>query len=71
MNFVLGFFIFFNLDYKMYYVYIDEVLFLESLYLYGLYFNVEIGFLIVILDNLFCIVFEMQLRDVGVGGGGG
>lgn len=59
MNFVLGFFIFFNLDYKMYYVYIDEVLFLESLYLYGLYFNVEIGFLIVILDNLFCIVFEM------------
>lgn len=46
MNFVLGFFIFFNLDYKMYYIYIDEVLFLESFYFYGLYFNVEIGFLI-------------------------
>jgi len=47
----------------------DEIMPLESPYLYGLHPNAEIGFLTTTSENLFRTVFEMQPRDAGASGG--
>ncbi|GAB1599188.1 dynein beta chain, ciliary [Argonauta hians] len=54
-----------NVDYKGYHAYIDEMIPLESPYLYGLHPNAEIEFLTSTSEHLFRTVFEMQPRDAG------
>ncbi|GLV39554.1 Dynein heavy chain at 93AB [Carabus blaptoides fortunei] len=58
-----------NTDYVGYHTYIDEMMPIESPYLYGLHPNAEIGFLTTTAENLFRTVFEMQPRDAGASGG--
>lgn len=59
------------LDYKSYHAYIDDYLPPESPNLYGLHSNAEIGFLTTVSERLFRIVFELQPRVSGGGGGAG
>uniref|UniRef100_A0A8D2LWB0 Dynein axonemal heavy chain 11 n=1 Tax=Varanus komodoensis TaxID=61221 RepID=A0A8D2LWB0_VARKO len=56
-----------NLDYMGYHKYVDDMLPLESPVLYGLHPNAEIDFLMVLSDNLFKTLLEMQPRDLLAG----
>ncbi|KAJ8966670.1 hypothetical protein NQ317_016616, partial [Molorchus minor] len=58
-----------NTDYVGYHTYIDEMMPIESPYLYGLHPNAQIGFLTTRADNLFKTIFELQPRDVGSASG--
>ena len=58
-----------NTDYVGYHNYINTRLPPESPCLYGLHPNAEIGFLTTTSEKLFKIVFELQPRESGSGGG--
>uniref|UniRef100_A0A8B9NM10 Uncharacterized protein n=1 Tax=Accipiter nisus TaxID=211598 RepID=A0A8B9NM10_9AVES len=60
-----------NLDYAGYYKYIDEMLPSESLVLYGLHPNTEMGYLTTTSDNLFKTLLEMQPMNSFVEEGSG
>lgn len=58
-----------NLDYVGYHQYLEDELPAESPSLFFLHPNAEIGFLTTLSEELFRIIFELQPRDAGAGGG--
>uniref|UniRef100_A0A7M4F9Z8 Dynein axonemal heavy chain 11 n=1 Tax=Crocodylus porosus TaxID=8502 RepID=A0A7M4F9Z8_CROPO len=66
---VPGFVVHENLDYLGYHKHIDEVLPLKSEVHYGPHSSAETEFLTTASDNLFCMLLELQSRDVTTGGG--